>query len=190
MVENKDLKCFVRVAKNGAKYRACLPKTDTPYKKKQDLRKNPHSDGKRKQPRQLAYPSGRTAKEKRENDKKTGVDSGRAVIMRRWQKKIDAEDTKEGKAEMSKRRNKVLAKYEKDKKGKAKDKKSVEDAKKKNAKMVEDSKKPVKFKIKKKEEPKKKPKLKIVKKFASGNNTKTFTTGAGKKITFKVKPKK
>ena len=123
MVENKDLKCFVRVAKNGAKYRACLPKKATPYPKKQDLRKNPHSEGKRKQPRQLAYPSGRTAGDKRDNDKKTGVDSGRAVIIRRWQKKIDAESSKEGKAEMSKRRNKVLAKYEKGNKKEAPKKK-------------------------------------------------------------------
>lgn len=188
MVENKKLKCFVRVANNGAKYRACLPKKDTPYAKKQDLRKNPHPEGMRKQPRQLAYPSGRTAKEKRDNDKKTGVDSGRAVIMRRWQKKIDAEDTKEGKAEMSKRRNKVLAKYEKDKKDRAKDKKDVADAFKKNAKMYADEKKkeakkkPIKFKIKRteKEKKEKEAKKKPIK----------FTTKEGKKITFKVKSKK
>lgn len=168
MVENKDLKCFVRVAKNGAKYRACLPKTDTPYKKKQDLRKNPHSDGKRKQPRQLAYPSGRTAADKRENDKKTGVDSGRAVIIRRWKKKIDAETTKEGKAEMSKRRNKVLAKYEKDKKGK---------------KVAGEKKKPIKFKVKGKEkEPKKKVKLTM--------GGVRFKTKDGKVVKFKPKPKK
>ena len=168
MVENKDLKCFVRVAKNGAKYRACLPKKETPYKKKQDLRKNPHSDGKRKQPRQLAYPSGRTAADKRDNDKKTGVDSGRAVIIRRWKKKIDAETTSEGKAEMSKRRNKVLAKYEKDKKGK---------------KVADEKKKPIKFKIKKKEEePKKKVKLTM--------GGVRFKTKDGKVIKFKPKPKK
>ena len=61
MVANKDLKCFINTAKNGAKYRACLPKKNTPYKKHQDLRGKPHSDGKRKQPRQLAY-KGKTHK--------------------------------------------------------------------------------------------------------------------------------
>lgn len=61
MVENKDLKCFVRRAKNGGKYRACLPKKKTPYPKHQDLRGNPHPEGKRKQPRQLAY-KGKTHK--------------------------------------------------------------------------------------------------------------------------------
>jgi hypothetical protein len=177
MVENKDLKCFVRVAKNGAKYRACLPKKDTPYKKKQDLRKNPHSEGKRKQPRQLAYPSGRTAADKRDNDKKTGVDSGRAVIIRRWQKKIDAETTKEGKAEMAKRRNMVLAKYEKDKKGK-----------KVASGGAAAEKKPIKFKVKgqqkaeKEKEPEKKVKLTI--------GGVRFKTKDGKVIKFKPKPKK
>ncbi len=60
-VKNSDLKCFINTAKNGAKYRACLPKKNKPYSKYQDLRGNPHPDGKRKQPRQLAY-KGKTHK--------------------------------------------------------------------------------------------------------------------------------
>ena len=120
MVANDKLKCFVGTAKNGAKYRACLPKNKPkPYKKHQDLRGKPHSSATRKQPRQLAYPDRASAASEKahrgEREKGAGVDSKRASIMRRWQKKIDKETTKEGKSKMSTRRNKVLAKYEKDK---------------------------------------------------------------------------
>jgi len=54
--KNSELKCFINTAKNGAKYRACLPKKKKPYSKHQDERENPHPANKRKQPRQLAYP--------------------------------------------------------------------------------------------------------------------------------------
>lgn len=113
MVENKKLKCFVRTAKNGAPYRACLPKNKKPYEKKQDLRGNPHPEGMRKQPRQLAYPNKMTKAQREKKEKKDGVDSERAKIVRRWQKKIDKETTKEGKAKMSAGRNKKLAEYTK-----------------------------------------------------------------------------
>ena len=68
---NKDLKCFVRVANNGAKYRACLPKKKQPYKKHQDVRGNPRPSGMRKQPRQLAYDNSDSKKVKKE--KKEGA---------------------------------------------------------------------------------------------------------------------
>ena len=68
---NKDLKCFVRVANNGAKYRACLPKTKVPHKSHQDLRGNPRPKGMRKQPKQLAYDKSDMKKVKKE--KKEGA---------------------------------------------------------------------------------------------------------------------
>lgn len=191
MVENKDLKCFVGTAKNGAKYRACLPKTKKPYKKQQDLRGNPHAEGKRKQPRQLAYPDRKSKAQREAGEKKAGVDSERAKIIRRWQKKIDKETTKEGKEKMSVARNKVLAKYE------AKLKKAKPAARpvpkvpvpKRNPKLkiltkeeaeAKRAKRAKKMKKEKKEEPKKK-KLKIKK---SGAKKVAFTTKDGKSVSF------
>ena len=120
MVKNKDLKCFVRVANNGAKYRACLPKKNKPEKKHQDLRGKPHPESKRKQPRQLAYEGGvkayKSAPARKAREAKAGVDSGRATIMRRWKKKIDSADSREEKKELSVKMNKALARYEAKKK--------------------------------------------------------------------------
>tara|TARA_R110001606_G_scaffold387131_3_gene551559 strand:+ start:1606 stop:2067 length:462 start_codon:yes stop_codon:yes gene_type:complete len=144
MVANSDLKCFVRTAKNGVPYRACLPKNKKPYKKKQDLRGEPHSAESRKQPRQLAYPNKMTKAEREKKERKGGIDNERAKIVRRWQKKIDKETTKEGKAKMSVGRNKKLAEYERKKK---------EDKKNQASRKV-----PIKIK-KKKEDKKKKERI-------------------------------
>ena len=163
MVKNKDLKCFVGTAKNGAKYRACLPKKKQPYKKHQDLRGNPHSEAKRKQPRQLAYEGGvkayKSAPARKAREAKSGVDSGRATIMRRWKKKIDSADSKEEKKELSVKMNKALARYEAKKK---KDTHKMPDGSVMDGKKHTEKKKP-KFNVVKKVE-KKKPKFNVVKK--------------------------
>ena len=163
MVKNKDLKCFVGTAKNGAKYRACLPKNKQPYKKHQDLRGNPHSEAKRKQPRQLAYEGGvkayKSAPARKAREAKAGVDSGRATIMRRWKKKIDSADSKEEKKELSVKMNKALARYEAKKK---KDTHKMPDGSVMDGKKHTEKKKP-KFNVVKKVE-KKKPKFNVVKK--------------------------
>lgn len=55
-IKNSKMKCFVRTAKNGATYRACV----VPEKKKQpkkQVRGKPRPENKRVQPRQLAYGS-------------------------------------------------------------------------------------------------------------------------------------
>ena len=152
MVKNDKLKCFVGTANNGAKYRACLPKNKKPYKEHQDLRGKPHPESKRKQPRQLAYEGGvkayKSAPARKAREAKAGVDSGRAIIMRRWNKKIRDADSKEKKAELSKKRNEALARYEANKKKQAK---------------KEEPKKP-KFNVVKKLPVKKKPKFNVVKK--------------------------
>lgn len=120
MVKNDKLKCFVGTAKNGAKYRACLPKKNKPYKEHQDLRGKPHSEAKRTQPRQLAYKGGvkayKSAPARKAREAKKGVDSSRAIIIRRWKKKIDSADSKEEKKELSVKMNKALARYEAKKK--------------------------------------------------------------------------
>tara|TARA_R110001592_G_scaffold340646_1_gene628982 strand:+ start:421 stop:984 length:564 start_codon:yes stop_codon:yes gene_type:complete len=187
MVKNKDLKCFVGTAKNGAKYRACLPKKNKPYKAHQDLRGNPHPEGKRKQPRQLAYEGGvkayKKAPARKAREAKAGVDSGRATIMRRWKKKIDSADSKEEKKELSVKMNKALARYEAKKK---KDTHKMPDGS-----VMDGKKHPVKkpnFKVVgkyKKKEPAKKPNFKVNK----AKKIVDIVKKDGSKVRFTVKKK-
>ena len=51
---NKDLKCFMKTAKNGAVYRTCIEKDKKPYKANQNLRGDPKRTG-RSYPRDVAY---------------------------------------------------------------------------------------------------------------------------------------
>ncbi len=55
-INNKKMKCFIRTAKNGKPYRACVVPEKNKQPKKQ-VRGKPRPETKRKQPRQVAYPS-------------------------------------------------------------------------------------------------------------------------------------
>jgi len=124
MVKNDDLKCFIRVANNGKRYKACLPKKNKPYKKKQDLRGKPHTSG-RKIPQMLAYSKDpekkkgekKVVKKVQKNIKKliepkkpvkkpTGVEK---LIVKKFKKRMEGKSAEE-KKRLSMKMNNQLAK--------------------------------------------------------------------------------